>query len=224
MSLARGPENADVAREEGTGSSETAAGETRRDLSVALRNAVKLGGSLLATWAVAIVVRFQLPRQMGPTRFGEFAFADSYSASLFILLGLGIDTYIQKEVSIRPKHASDFFGAVLAIRLLLTVVVLGALVVSLDLTHRTGEILPAAIVFGLTQALMALNASLSALLQSATRVGRLAATNVVSKVLWGVAVLVALHLNPPIWVLVVPLLVTEAIKSVVLSIVVRREL
>ncbi len=198
--------------------------EARRDLATALRNAIKLGGSLLATWAVALAVRFQLPRAVGPAHFGEFTFADSFSASLFIALGLGIDTYIQKEVSTRPKHASDFFGGVLFLRLVLSVVLLGVTAVTLTLTGRSGEILAAAMVFGLTQSLSSLSTSLSALLQAATTVGRLAVVNVVTKVLWGAGVLVALRLHPPLWVLVLPLLASELLKAILLASVVRREL
>src|SRR4051794_20126287 len=83
------------------------------DAATALRNAIKLGGSLLATWTVALAVRFQLPRHLGPVRFGDFNFCDSFTAAFFIFLSLGIETYIQKEVSVRPKHASEFFGGVL---------------------------------------------------------------------------------------------------------------
>src|SRR3954471_571934 len=86
------------------------------DAATALRNAIKLGGSLLATWTVALAVRFQLPRHLGPVRFGDFNFCDSFTAAFFIFLSLGIETYIQKEVSVRPKHASDFFGGVLLVR------------------------------------------------------------------------------------------------------------
>src|SRR5690349_3388131 len=86
------------------------AGPQSHDVATAARNAIKLGASLLATWTVALAVRFQLPRHLGPTRFGNFNFCDSFSAAFFVFLGLGIETYIQKEVPIRPKHASDFFG------------------------------------------------------------------------------------------------------------------
>ena len=114
-----------------------------RDLGVAFRNALKLGGSLLGTWAVALVVRFQLPRLMGPERFGAFNFADSASVVVFTFLGFGVDTYIQKEIAVRPEHASDFFGAVVVLRAAAGVLLLGGFLAFLHLTGRGGEILEA---------------------------------------------------------------------------------
>src|SRR5689334_4697304 len=89
------------------------------DAAVALRNGLRLGGSLLATWTVALVVRFQLPRHLGPEAFGRFNFCDAFTGGVFSFLGLGVTTYIMKEISVRPAHASDFFGGLLLLRAVL---------------------------------------------------------------------------------------------------------
>jgi O-antigen/teichoic acid export membrane protein len=229
MSLAGGRGSADDA--DGTrGPAKDARGpqavaqETRHDLSVALKNALKLGSSLMATWAVGLVVSFAVPRQLGPERFGIFYYAESFTGAAFVVCGLGIDTYIQKAVSTRPRHASDFFGTTLAIRALLSLVVLCGCFVYERAGNGAGEVVAAVMMYGLTQVLITLNASLSALLQSATKVGRLAMTNVVSKFLWGGGVLLALWLHAPVWVVIVPLFATELFKSCVLGHVVRREI
>jgi O-antigen/teichoic acid export membrane protein len=198
--------------------------DTRHDLSVALRNSLKLGASLLATWAVGLVVSFAVPRQLGPERFGIFYYAESVTGAAFVVCGLGIDTYIQKAVSTRPQHASDFFGTVLVLRGILSVLVLAACFVYEEAGHGGSGVVPAVMMYGLTQVLITLNASLSALLQSATKVGKLALSNVLSKVLWGGGVLVALFFRAPIWVVISPLFATEALKAVVLGYVVRREI
>jgi O-antigen/teichoic acid export membrane protein len=212
MSLASGPGDTDVA--EGT----------RRDLSVALRNALKLGSSLMATWAVGLVVSFAVPRQLGPGRFGTLYYAESFTGAAFVICGLGLDTYIQKAVSTKPQHASDFFGTTMALRGLLSVLVLAGAYLYERAGNNTGETIAAVMMYGLTQILVMLNASLSALLQSATKVGRLAISNVLSKVLWGGGVLVALHFHAAVWVVIFPLFATELLKSCVLGYVVRREL
>ena len=188
-----------------------------RDLGVAFRNALKLGGSLLGTWAVALVVRFQLPRLMGPERFGAFNFADSASVVVFTFLGFGVDTYIQKEIAVRPEHASDFFGGIVALRALAGIFLLAGFLVFLQLTGRGGEILEAGAVFGLAQIFVLLNASLGALLQAATKVGKLAVVNVVTKVLWGGGLLLALHLHAPMWLVALPVLIAEATKTALLA-------
>ena len=60
------------------------------DVATAMRNTLKLGLSLMATWAVALGVRFILPRFLGPERFGQYAWAESTAALAFIFAGLGL--------------------------------------------------------------------------------------------------------------------------------------
>ena len=210
--------------------SEAVAHETRRDIGVALRNALKLGSSLLATWAVGLYVGFDIPKQLGPERFGILYYAESFTGAVFVVCGLGLDTYIQKSVSTNPAHASDFFGTVLALRGFLSALVLGGLLFYLRVgasdthEHAGSETLAAVMMYGGTQVLLTLNLSLSALLQSATKVGRLAVSNVASKVLWGFGVIVALHFRAPVWLVIFPMFATELMKSCVLAYVVRREL
>src|SRR5690242_6002227 len=92
--------------------------DARRDIGTALRNGIKLGSSLLATWSVALVLRLLLSRFLGPELYGTVNFSDNFSSTYFALLGLGVDTYVQRELPVRPQHASDFFGGLYALRLL----------------------------------------------------------------------------------------------------------
>src|SRR5277367_1088990 len=85
------------------------ASAVRREGALALRNALKLAVSLIATWSVALVVTFKLPRYLGPAMMGDYQAALSTAATAFVFIDLGVDTYIQREVPVRPKHASDFF-------------------------------------------------------------------------------------------------------------------
>ena len=186
------------------------------DVATAARNALKLGGSLLATWTVALAVRFQLPRHLGPVQFGNFNFCDSFSAAFFVFLGLGVETYIQKEVPVRPKHVSDFFGGVLVVRAVLTVIMLAAMATVLAVTGRPYELQLTVLIFGLTQGVMGFNLSIAAMLQASTRVGPLAAMNVVSKLLWGFGVAIGIWLDMPLAVLAVPNLIAESLKAMVL--------
>src|SRR4051812_28300270 len=57
----------------------TAGPGQRNELAIALRNGLRLGSSLLLTWAVALIVKLQLPAQLGPIRQGHFAFAESFA-------------------------------------------------------------------------------------------------------------------------------------------------
>ena len=186
------------------------------DVATAARNALKLAGSLLATWTVALAVRFQLPRHLGPVSFGNFNFCDSFSAAFFVFLGLGVETYIQKEIPVRPKHASDFFGGILVVRAGLSMLVLAAMATVLAVTGRPQELQMTVLVFGLTQAVMGFNLSIAAMLQASTHVGPLAAMNVVSKLLWGFGVVIGIWLDAPLALLALPNLVGESLKAAVL--------
>jgi O-antigen/teichoic acid export membrane protein len=195
-----------------------------RDLRVAGRNAATLGTSLILTWGVAFLVRFQLPRFLGPELFGQFNFSDAFSAAFFTFAEFGVETYIMREVTLRHKHASDFVGGLLIVRLLMSLLLLTAMYVTLSVTGRPELVKQAVLVFGVTQLTIINNASMAALLQASTHVGRLAMANVLSKVLWGVGLAVAILFKASLPVLVLPLLVSELVKSAVLLPVVREKM
>lgn len=191
---------------------------------VAARNALKLGSSLLATWCVALVVRFALPRHLGPELFGAFNLSDTLAATYFVLLGLGIELYIQKEVSLRPAHASDFFGGLLLARGLLCVPLFLALVLSLERAGAPAGTQPVVLIFGLAQLAVSVNGSLAALLQARGTVGRLAVINVVTKLAWGLGVGLGILLHAPLWVLASSFLLAETLRVALLWPLARREL
>lgn len=189
------------------------AASAAQDLRVAGRNAVTLGSSLILTWGVAFFVRFQLPRYLGPEQFGAFNFADAFSAAFFTLAELGVDTYIIREVTVRQKHASDFFGGVLVARLAAALVLLLGMWFALSASGRPEVVQRAVLVFGLAQLATINNNSMAALLQASTHVRRLAVANVLSKVIWGAGLAVVILLKGSLPLLVLPLLVSELIKS-----------
>jgi len=192
-------------------------GVPRREIARAWRNSLKLGASLAATWTVALLVRFMLPRYLGPSRFGDFNFAEAFAGGFFVLADLGIDTYSMREVSVRPRHASDYFGGILALRILLSLGLFGIMLGILTARGKPTDLRLTVLVFGLTQALVYINTTLATFLQASGRVDRLAIVNVAAKIAWGVGLAAALLLglaNGPLWTLVLPLLIAEAIKSV----------
>ncbi len=194
-----------------------------RDVATAMRNAVKLGLSLMATWAVALGVRFILPRFLGPERFGQYAWAESTAALAFIFAGLGLNTYIQREVSVKPAHASDFFGGVLLARITVMLALFVGLYGYASHADSDPELHLTVLVFGLTQAFVVTNESLAALLQASTKVGRLAIANVAAKLIWGVGVVAMVQVTHRYPLLALPMLLSELLKAAVLWPSVRRE-
>jgi O-antigen/teichoic acid export membrane protein len=178
----------------------------------ALRNALQLGGSLLLTYSIAFAVRILLPRHLGPEAFGRFNWADSFSAAFFVITTLGIDTYIRKEVTLRPAHASDFFGGTVVLRLGMTVLCLGALSLVMAHTGEPPEVRGLVYVFAIAQLLIALNTTLAALLHARGSVGGLSVSNVVGKLAWGGGLLSVMVLGAPLPWLAVPLVVSETLK------------
>ncbi len=181
----------------------------------AIRNGLQLGGSLLATYAIALGVRFLLPAHLGPENLGRFNWGDSFSAVFFLATQLGLEMYIRKEVTRRPAHASDFFGTTMLIRAGLTLVLLGVLAFVMAQRGDPPEVRHLVYVFAVAQALIIINTSVAALLHAKGKVAGLSVANIVTKLVWGGGLLAVCVAGLPLPWLAVPLLASEAVKLAV---------
>lgn len=177
----------------------------------ALRNGLKLATSLVLTWGVALVITFKLPKYLEPLYWGYYKYGFEFAATLAVFVGLGVDTYISREVAVRPKHISDFFGGVLIARLSLLVPLFAY--GWFHLGHKLPEEQVAAAIFGVTQIFIVMNATFQQTLQAASQVGGLAVANVVAKLLWGGGTFAAIAFHAPFWFLPIPMLAAEALKA-----------
>ncbi len=186
-----------------------------RELHRAWRTTVQLGVSLACTWTVALLVRFAIPRHLGPAAFGDLSFAETFTAGFFVFASLGIDTYAMREIVHRPKHASDFFGGVHVVRVFLSVALMLLILVVLIARDKSPELILAAEIWALTHALIAMNISFSVILQAMGVTERLAIANVIAKVAWGVGLLGALFWGNVewLWLFVVPALASEILRA-----------
>ncbi|MBS2031483.1 MAG: flippase [Deltaproteobacteria bacterium] len=194
------------------------------DVRVAVRSALVLNVALVATWAVASLARFFLSRHLGPTLFGVYRAADAQTTLWFMLLSFGLETYIQKEIPVRPQHATDFLGGVVVVRALLTVAVLAGLGALLWLRGVSGERSALLLTFCAGYAFMAMNHSLAALLHAARRVGGLAVMNVATKAIWGVGILFAVLSRLPLAGIAGAMALSEIVRCAVLALLVRKHL
>ncbi len=193
------------------------------DTRVALRNAAKLTMSLVATWAVGLVVRFWLPRHLGPERFGLLSFADGFASTAIGCASLGIDTYIQKEIPIRPQAASGFYGGTVILRTLLSFMLLvGLLLVPIE--GRQAEVRLLLLVYGAGYLVVALNASLTALLQANATVDELARVNVGAKIVWGLGMGAGILLHLPLVGFATVFAASEGLKALALQLAARTRL
>ncbi|MBX7097201.1 MAG: oligosaccharide flippase family protein [Myxococcaceae bacterium] len=188
---------------------------SKRDLQVAVRNLAKLGGSLGTTLIIGFLIRPLLRRSMDAGAFGPLDAADGFTATWCIVLGLGIDAYVRKEIPLRPKHANDFFGSTLMLRLLLMVPITIGMLLTMSVTGRTSDFDELVWLLAATQFFMALNFTFAALLQSNTTVTGLSVINVVTKVLWAAGSLVGVRLGYGVEAIAVSMLVSELIKALV---------
>lgn len=186
------------------------------DALLAIRNAVKLSGSLVATWGVALGVRILLPRVLGPDRFGAFNFADAFTATVFVALNFGIDTYVRTAVAVRPAHASDFVGGVTALRVALSALLTAGMIAALHAGGRPPDLIALVAVLGVAQLLLAVNATFAALLHAAGRVDGLSIATVVTKALWAAGVVAALWTGGNLLAIGAALCAAEAVKAIAL--------
>jgi O-antigen/teichoic acid export membrane protein len=194
------------------------------DLAVAARNALKLAVSLTVTWTVAFFIRFPIPRILGPARYGQLTFSENFSATFFTLLDLGMTTYIFREIPVRPRHASDFWGGLIVARILGSFLLFGAMAATLAVSHHPLEVQATVFIYGLAQFVTSFNDSVAAFLNASTKVDRLAIANVLSKLLWGLGLAAALIFSRALPLLAAPLLVSELVKLSVLYPEARRAL
>lgn len=194
------------------------------DVLHAVRNAGKLGLSLLATWGIALVVKILLPRQVGPGQFGAFNFADAVTSGIFVFASLGIDTWVRKEVATRRDHAIDFHGGLLLLRATLTVVLGVGTVAVLGALGKPPEVLRLVAVLAAAQFFMAQNGTYGALLHAVGKVDGLSMLNIGTKLVWGAGMVVGLLSGGGVQVVALTMLGSEALRLVALETLTRRHL
>src|SRR5262249_27167918 len=132
------------------------------------------------------------------------------------VLGLGADTYIRKEVAVRPNHASDFFGGMFLMRGAMTVVLFGVMGVVMRQTGKSAEVANVVYLYGAFQFFVNANATLSAMLHSKGRVGAMSVLAVVTKVAWALGVLASVYTGAGLWAYAASALIPEAVETFVL--------
>ena len=159
------------------------------EVLLSIRNAIKLGGSLMVTWGISLFILLFLPRWLGPQVYGVVGAADNFAATCFVVLSLGMDVYIRKEIPLRPEHANEFFGAVMLFRLAMTALLLGGIFGFMWLAGSTPLQMRLTLLFGLAQSFSIIKESLAALLHARGTVDGLSVNNIIGKILWGGGVL-----------------------------------
>jgi len=133
-----------------------------------------------------------------------------------VVLGLGTDAYIRKEVAVRPGHASDFFGGTFVLRVGLSGLLLAGMFLVLWGTGRSGYVGAVALLYGVAQFFVNANATLSAMLHAKGRVGEMSVLAVATKVVWAAGILVAMFYGAGLWAYAASFLASESVETIVL--------
>lgn len=184
------------------------------DVATTLRNAVKLGGSLLLTLVIGFGTRIALRRYLGPAVIGPVNFADAFTTTAFVFLGLGIDTHLRKIVPVTLEGANAFLGTIFLVRLLLSALVFGAMGMVLTWMGQPDEVRTLVWAYGAAQLVMSFNFTLAALLQSARTVDGLSVLNVISKIMWAAGFVATMVFQWPLVGIPLSVLAAEVVKLV----------
>ena len=194
----------------------------KTDVGFSIRNAVKLGMGLLGSWTVALVIRLALPRFLGISSFGELQFADSFTTAVFILMGLGVETYARREVATRRDHASDFLGGTLVLASAIGAIVMTVALLALREAGKSSRVLELVLILGIAQMLTNLNVIFAALLHAVGKVDGLSYLNVGSKLMWGAGIAFALSNGYGVHGVCVAMLASETVRFVSLAFLARK--
>ena len=197
-------------------------GSLESDVRKSVGNALKLGLSLVGTWAVALGIRLILPRYLGPASFGALQFADAFTTTIFIVTTLGVETYVRKEVATRRNHANEFFAGTMLIGLAMGILVMLIALPSLALAGKTETVLRLVLILGLAQIFANVNTILGALLHAVGNVGGLSILNVGAKLAWGVGIALVLSQGLGVQSVAIAMLVTELLRVTGLSLLAKR--
>lgn len=147
---------------------------------VAANTAVQLAGKA-AVMAIGLASVAVTTRYLGATDYGKFALALAFVQTFGLLADVGLLTVAVREMSRTPERTNQLVGAVLALRLALSLAVVPlAALVSLALPYDR-EVRVAILIAGGSLVLGLANGALVAVFQSRLRMGRAAVSEVLGR-------------------------------------------
>lgn len=180
-----------------------------------MRNALKLGGSLVLTLGIGFGIRIALRRYLGPEVMGPLNFADAFTTTAFVFLGLGIDTYVRKVVPVKVDGANAFIGTIFAVRALMSAAVFAFMGGVLTWMNQPEEVRLLVWTYGAAQLCISYNQTLVAMLQSARTIDGLSALNVITKLMWAAGFGATMLFNLPLVGIPLSVLGSELVKLIV---------
>ena len=185
--------------------------------SSTMQTASSLGSSLLITASIGFILQIFASNLLGPEETGRVGTAEGIAAICLGLLSLGFDTYVRREVSIRPSHAKEFVPGAILLRAVLSVPVAIFIALLLPVFGKPAKVVAIFVVFALAKFVMQTNEMLAACLHAVGRVKGIAKQNLIAKLFGGVTLLGLIAADRGGISLPISLLVGETVKLVYLA-------
>lgn len=182
----------------------------------AARAALAVGASLLVGAAFTAVVRVALPRALGPEAYGGYRIAESAAELVLILLSLGLDTTLRRDVAREPAQAGARLWDVIRLRSIggTGIAVLGVLVLAISGVSPT--VLVLFTTFVLAQLLVSLSNAHTATLHAVGDARWPAVASVAARALWAFLALGFLYAGAPPLLVAGALVFSEGLRLLVL--------
>lgn len=180
----------------------------RPELVRAARTALTLGTSLIAGIAFSMTVRVALPRTLGPVGYGEYRLVETIAELVLVLLTLGLDTALRRDVARTPSTAGAQLSNVLALRTYGGTALIAAIALAFWLNGASGTRMLLFLLLATAQLLLSLNNTHAAVAHATGDVRWNAVSSVVGRAAWAAMSLAVLATSPA------PLLVAAALLLV----------
>lgn len=150
------------------------------------RNIQVLAGSQVLSWGMAAVWTLVVSRALGPSRFGLVVSATSVSGIIGIILAVGSQTYLARDIVRDPKSGPQIVGTAMVLKLALVPIVVLVTIVFAELAHYGHEARIVLLFASAMTALTALAVPSQAVFQALERMQYLAWSNLIGNTAQGI--------------------------------------
>jgi O-antigen/teichoic acid export membrane protein len=152
------------------------------------------------------------------------AWAESLAILAFLVATLGIDTYIAKEHATRIREVESFLGGLLLVRALLGVLAIAGMVLTVELMGKEPSLRVVVVAFGLYELFRLSAETIGGVMNTSGKIDRVALARPITKLVWGVIVVVGMLIHPDPLTVGVAFFLGEVVRFAVFSRIMRGEL
>jgi O-antigen/teichoic acid export membrane protein len=145
------------------------------------KNASILMISQIITWSLAILLMVFLPRYLGVVAVGRFQLVNSLWAIAAMMIALGMDTFLTKEIARNPNSTGQLFGISVLLRAVMFVFGFGLVGLYAYLLSFPAETVQLIIIVGIATFFYQFSSACQAALQGLERMEYISLSDIASK-------------------------------------------